>query len=127
MVCHIIPMAYLDGWSTEETRGKDRDKRLTYIFLKNKKIGILKKTENIKINTIAILDLYILSNEDDEKLIEEGFSKNYEQKYKRAIGRINVEENETFDLDLIIQYKCIDNQIIWVIYWEGRSNLLERH
>lgn len=107
MRCHILPMVYLDDWSTETTKGKDRDKRFTYYYPKNEVYGIYKKTEHLNFETVVIDNLYILNDSNKEKIIEEGLSLKFEQKFKKSITNIDLSSDKTYNLDFLISFISI--------------------
>ncbi len=104
MKCHIIPMTYLDSWSTDTTRGESRDKRFTYYYPKNEIYGIYKKTEHLNFETVVIDDLYILKDPSKEKMIEEGLSLKFEQKFKKSISNIDTSLIKAYNLDFLISF-----------------------
>lgn len=106
MNCHIVPMAYLRSWSTDETYSKDRHKRKTYVSEKSKRPikSQLKKTEKIQETTIVQEDLYLITEavikaainpqaqktvKIDPEVIEKYMSVHYEQPWGNAIKNLN--------------------------------------
>ena len=71
MNCHIVPMAYLRSWSTDETYSAERKKRKIYVSEKGKvpiKSQII-KTEKVRETTIAQEDLYLITEAVEKLLI----------------------------------------------------------
>ena len=105
MNCHIVPMAYLRSWSTDETYSAERKKRKIYVSKKGKvpiKSQII-KTEKVRETTIAQEDLYLITEAVEKllinpkkrgivkinpKQIEESMSIHYEQPWGNAMKEL---------------------------------------
>lgn len=110
MKCHIVPMAYLKEWSTNETRNeKNRKDRQIHCFNKDDLIESTCYTDEISNSHISEEDLYIL--EVDEKKIEDFFSVRYENKIEYHRNRIENEINagniKINNLDLLIEFMAV--------------------
>lgn len=107
MDCHILPMVYLDDWSTDETKGLEREKRKIYYFTKSSKYGVCKTTKYIKVDTVSRKDLYILDNHRNNMIIENGFDEKVENKFKDSLKRIDINSNRVNNIDTIIRFITI--------------------
>lgn len=71
MNCHIVPMAYLRSWSTDETYSAERKKRKIYVSEKGKvpiKSQII-KTEKIRETTITQENLYLITKKVEKQIV----------------------------------------------------------